>query len=79
MSNFVCPWQFVSRAYLNKNEVDVDTVKAETKKSTGSDPEFLLRFILIPRDDKVRASEMYKASEPGGQSPVSAGVSATFL
>ena len=45
--------EHVTKAFVNQNEVEVEAVKKEFKDKMSKDLDFLVRIVLLPRDDKT--------------------------
>ena len=50
-SKFFNPWDYVKNTFMNAVETPAATLKAETKKGLGRDPDFSVRIAVVPRDD----------------------------
>ena len=52
-SSFLPVMDHVTKTFINQNEVEIEAVKKEFKDKTSKDLDFLVRFVLLPRDDKT--------------------------
>ena len=45
--------EHVTKTFINQNEVEIEAVKKEFKDKMSKDLDFLVRLVLLPRDDKT--------------------------
>ena len=50
-SKFLNPWDYVKKTFMNEVETPAVTLRDETKKDLGRDPDFCVRLAVVPRDD----------------------------